>query len=35
VDPAERLARLRALYDRGVLTDAEYEAQRQKIIGAI
>jgi hypothetical protein len=34
-DPAERLARLRALRDSGVLTEAEYEAQRQKIISAI
>ena len=34
-DPAERLARLQALRDGGVLTDAEYEAQRQRIIGAI
>ncbi len=34
-DPAERLARLRALRDSGVVTEAEYEAQRQKIIGAI
>ena len=34
-DPAERLARLQALRDSGVLTEAEYEAQRQKIISAI
>jgi hypothetical protein len=34
-DPAERLARLRTLRDSGVLTEAEYEAQRQKIISAI
>jgi TPP-dependent pyruvate/acetoin dehydrogenase alpha subunit len=34
-DPAERLARLRALRDSGVLTEAEYEAQRQRIIGTI
>ena len=34
-DPAERLARLQALRDRGLLTEAEYEAQRQKIISAI
>ena len=34
-DPAERLARLKALRDGGVLTDAEYEAQRQRIISAI
>jgi Short C-terminal domain len=35
VDPAERLARLQTLRDSGVLTEAEYEAQRQKIISAI
>ena len=34
-DPAERLARLQALRDNGVLTEAEYQAQRQKIISAI
>ena len=34
-DPAERLARLKALRDGGLLTDAEYEAQRLRIIGAI
>jgi hypothetical protein len=34
-DPAERLARLQALRDSGALTEAEYEAQRQKIISAI
>jgi hypothetical protein len=34
-DPAERLAKLRALRDSGLLTEAEYEAQRQRIIGAI
>jgi hypothetical protein len=34
-DPAARLARLQALRDSGVLTEAEYEAQRQKIISAI
>ncbi len=34
-DPTERLARLQALRDGGVLTEAEYEAQRQKIISAI
>jgi hypothetical protein len=34
-DPAGRLARLQALRDSGVLTDAEYEAQRQEIISAI
>jgi Short C-terminal domain len=35
VDPAERLSRLRALLDSGVLTEAEYETQRQKIIDTI
>jgi hypothetical protein len=34
-DPAARLARLQALRDSGVLSQAEYEAQRQKIISAI
>jgi hypothetical protein len=34
-NPAERLAKLEALRDNGVLTEAEYEAQRQKIIEAI
>jgi hypothetical protein len=34
-DPAERLAKLKALKDSGILTEAEYESQRQKIIGAI
>jgi len=34
-DPAGRLARLQALRDGGVLTEAEYEAQRQEIIRAI
>jgi hypothetical protein len=34
-DPAERLAKLQALRDKGVLTEAEYEAQRQRIIEAI
>jgi hypothetical protein len=34
-DPAERLGRLRALLDSGVLTEAEYETRRQKIIDAI
>jgi len=33
--PAARLARLQALRDSGVLTEAEYAAQRQKIISAI
>jgi hypothetical protein len=34
-DPAERLARLAALRDRGLLTEAEYAAQRQRIIGEL
>ena len=34
-DPGERLARLQALRDRGLLTEAEYEAQRQRIISEI
>lgn len=33
--PAERLTRLQALRDQGLLTEAEYEAQRQRIISAI
>ena len=32
---AERLTKLQALRDQGLLTEAEYEAQRQRIIGAI
>lgn len=31
----ERLAKLQALKDSGILTEAEYQAQRQKIIDAI
>jgi len=34
-DPAERLARLQALHDQGVLTYSEYAAQRQKIIDSL
>ena len=34
-DPTSRLAKLQALKDSGVLTEAEYETQRQKIIEAI
>ncbi len=34
-DAGERLARLQALRDRGLLTEAEYEAQRQRIISEI
>jgi hypothetical protein len=34
-DPAECLARLQALRDRGVLAEAEYDARSQKIISAI
>jgi hypothetical protein len=31
-DPLERLARLGDLHDRGVLTDAEFAAEKAKII---
>ena len=34
-DPTDRFARLQALKDNGVLTEAEYEAQRQRIISEI
>jgi len=34
-DPAGRLSRLQALRDSRVLTEAEYQAQRQQIISAI
>jgi hypothetical protein len=34
-DPAERLARLQALHDQGVLTYSEYAAQRQRIIDSL
>ncbi|MGO9903997.1 MAG: SHOCT domain-containing protein [Solirubrobacteraceae bacterium] len=34
-DPAERLAKLQALKDQGVLSDAEYTAARQQIIESI
>lgn len=34
-DPSTRLARLKALHDQGLVTDAEYGAQRQKIIGSL
>jgi len=34
-DPGDRLAKLKELRDKGLLSDAEYEAQRQKIIDAI
>ena len=32
-DTADQLARLAALHDRGVLTDAEFEAQKQQVVG--
>jgi hypothetical protein len=34
-DTADRLARLQGLRDRGLLTEAEYEAQRQRIISSL
>lgn len=34
-DPVERLERLQALKDKGLLTDAEFDAQKQRILGAI
>ena len=33
--PAERLAQLRELVDAGLLTDAEYEEKRQRIVSAL
>jgi hypothetical protein len=33
-DPLERLETLAALHDRGVLTDAEFAAEKAKILGA-
>jgi hypothetical protein len=33
-DSRERLQRLAALHDRGVLTDAEFAAEKAKILGA-
>ena len=33
VDPLEQLKKLGELRDAGVLTDAEFEAQKQKILG--
>ncbi|MUL76469.1 SHOCT domain-containing protein [Mycolicibacterium sp. CBMA 226] len=32
-DPLDRLSKLAELRDRGVLTDAEFEAQKQKLLG--
>jgi DNA-binding protein YbaB len=32
-DPVEQLEKLAALKDKGVLTDAEFEAEKQKILG--
>ena len=34
-DPAERLARLQALHDQGLVTYAEFQAQRQRIIESL
>jgi hypothetical protein len=34
-DPADRLAKLEALKAKGLVSDAEYQTQRQKIIGAV
>ena len=31
---AEELTKLAALHDQGVLTDAEFEAQKQKLLGS-
>ncbi len=33
-DPVDRLERLAALRDRGVLSDAEFEAQKARILDA-
>jgi hypothetical protein len=32
--PADELTKLAALRDQGVLTDAEFEAQKQKVLGS-
>jgi hypothetical protein len=32
-DPLDRLSKLADLHDRGALTDAEFEAQKQKLLG--
>jgi hypothetical protein len=32
-DPLDRLAKLADLHDRGVLTDAEFETQKEKLLG--
>jgi membrane protease subunit (stomatin/prohibitin family) len=34
-DPASRLERLAALKEKGLLTDAEFEAQKAKILGEL
>ena len=34
VDPLDRLEKLAALHERGVLTDAEFAREKQKILGA-
>jgi Short C-terminal domain len=33
-DPIEQLTRLAALKDQGILTDAEFQAQKAKILGS-
>lgn len=33
-DPLDRLSKLAGLHDRGVLTDAEFEAQKHKLLGS-
>ena len=33
-DPLDRLSKLADLHDRGVLTDAEFEAQKHKLLGS-
>ena len=32
-DPLDRLSKLAELHDRGVLTDAEFETQKKKMLG--
>jgi hypothetical protein len=34
-DPVERLERLQALKEKGLLTEAEFDAQKQRILGAL
>ncbi|ORC06403.1 hypothetical protein B4U45_06915 [Mycobacterium persicum] len=33
-DPIDRLERLAALKDRGMLTDAEFEQQKRRVLGS-